>query len=77
VYQVVAHGGDQVEQLLFTIDETAEVLCISRATVYRLLKSGELVGVRVGRLRRVTRQALDRYTSELERNARQELAEVF
>jgi excisionase family DNA binding protein len=66
-----------VEQLLFTIDETADVLGVSRATVYRLLKTGQLVGVRVGRLRRVTRQALDRFTSDLERLARQELVEGF
>lgn len=66
-----------MDQILFTVDETADLLGVSRATVYRLLESGQLVGVRIGRLRRITRQAIERFTSELERRARKELTEGF
>lgn len=66
-----------MDQLLYTIDETAEILGLSRATIYRLVKSGHLVAVKVGRLRRVTRQALERFTMDLERKARRELVKGF
>ena len=66
-----------MERLFYTIEETAEILGVSRATVYRLLKTGQLVGIRVGRLRRVTAQALERFARDLEKQARQELVKGF
>lgn len=41
-----------------TVDEVAGVMRVSRMTVYRLLHSGELPGVRVGRSFRVPEEAL-------------------
>ena len=44
-----------------TVLEVAEVMRVSKMTVYRLLHSGELPGVRVGRSFRVPQDALDHY----------------
>lgn len=43
---------------LLNLDETAEVLNVSRATLYRLLAAGELPWVRVGSNRRIDPQDL-------------------
>ena len=44
-----------------TVAEVAEVMRVSNMTVYRLLHSGDLPGVRVGRSFRVPQDALDHY----------------
>ncbi|ASR55382.1 helix-turn-helix domain-containing protein [Cellulomonas sp. CW35] len=44
-----------------TVVEVADVMRVSKMTVYRLLHSGELPGVRVGRSFRVPQDALDAY----------------
>ena len=44
-----------------TVEEVADVMRVSKMTVYRLLHSGELPGVRDGRSFRVPQDALDAY----------------
>jgi excisionase family DNA binding protein len=44
-----------------TVLEVAEVMRVSKMTVYRLLHSGELPGVRVGRSFRVPQEALEAF----------------
>ncbi len=44
-----------------TVEEVADVMRVSKMTVYRLLHSGELPGVRVGRSFRVPEDALEAY----------------
>jgi len=46
-----------------TVAEVAEVMRVSKMTVYRLLHSGEMPAVRVGRSFRVPQDALDHYLS--------------
>lgn len=46
---------------LLTAAEVADQLRVSTMTVYRLIKSGELAAVRVGRNYRVRRNDLDDY----------------
>ena len=50
---------------VLSINEAADVLGIARATVYRLLRTGELQSVRVGKRRKFRPEDLDAY---LERN---------
>lgn len=50
---------------MLSINEAADVLGITRATVYRLLRTGELQSVRVGKRRKFRPEDLDAY---LERN---------
>jgi excisionase family DNA binding protein len=45
----------------FTVAEVAEVMRVSRMTVYRLVHSGELPAVRVGRSFRVPQHAVHEY----------------
>ncbi|HUX70348.1 MAG TPA: helix-turn-helix domain-containing protein [Cellulomonadaceae bacterium] len=44
-----------------TVAEVADVMRVSKMTVYRLVHSGELPAVRVGRSFRVPQDALDLY----------------
>jgi len=47
-----------------TVAEVAAVMRVSKMTVYRLVHSGELPAVRVGRSFRVPEQAVNDYLSE-------------
>jgi excisionase family DNA binding protein len=44
-----------------TVAEVADVMRVSKMTVYRLVHSGEMPAVRVGRSFRVPQDALDMY----------------
>ena len=45
----------------YTVKETASLLSIHWSTVYRLIKSGELNAIRVGRAVRIPEEALDSF----------------
>lgn len=47
-----------------TVAEVAETMRVSRMTVYRLVHSGELPAIRVGKSFRVPEQALAQYLRE-------------
>lgn len=46
---------------LLTVREVADAMRVSHMTVYRLIKSGELPAIRVGRNFRIRESQLDRY----------------
>lgn len=50
-----------LSKLLYTVSEVAELLSISRATVYRMMTAKELDSVPVRGSRRIPREALLRY----------------
>jgi len=50
-----------VEGPLYSVEEVVEQLRVSKTTVYRLLRSGELEGVRIGHLWRVRPAAIVAY----------------
>jgi excisionase family DNA binding protein len=54
------------EQLLFTVEEAAEVLRVGRTTIYALIRSGDLRPVHIGRCCRISRGELDRYVARLD-----------
>ncbi len=54
------------EKLLFTPELAAELLSLSRATVYELIAAGELGSIKIGRSRRISPQALRVYIERLE-----------
>jgi excisionase family DNA binding protein len=60
-------SNDQPERLLLTVGEAAERLRLGRTLVYRLISSGELESVTVGRLRRVPAECLAEYIASLRR----------
>ncbi|MGE0542429.1 MAG: helix-turn-helix domain-containing protein [Dehalococcoidia bacterium] len=45
----------------YTIEEVAEVLQVNPRTINRMLDRGELKGFKVGRLWRISQEALDAY----------------
>lgn len=56
-----APGSRLAEVRFLTVAEVAELMRVSKMTVYRLLHSGELTAVRVGRSFRVPEYAVHEY----------------
>ncbi len=54
-------SGRLAEVRFLTVAEVATLMRVSKMTVYRLLHSGELTAVRVGRSFRVPEHAVDAY----------------
>ena len=52
-------------RVLLSVEDAAERLALSRTRLYGLIKSGEIVSIRVGRLRRVPVEALAAFTARL------------
>lgn len=52
------------DQLLLTVSEAAKVLRIGRNLAYDLVARGELPSVRLGRVIRIPRSALDDWVKE-------------
>jgi len=60
-------GDDQPDGLLLTVEEAARRLRLGRTLVYRLISSGQLESVTVGRLRRIPAECLAEYVATLRR----------
>lgn len=53
--------GSAVPDRVLTVDEVADVLRVSNMTVYRLIRSGELVALRIGSNYRIRERDLEAY----------------
>jgi excisionase family DNA binding protein len=53
------------ERVLLTVEEVAERLGIGRTTVFRLVKTGEIESVQIGKLRRIHIEAVNAYAARL------------
>ena len=58
--------GPPPTKLLLTVSEAASALAISRASLYRLIQSGQLPVLKIGSLTRVTTAALEEFVSGLQ-----------
>ena len=58
-----AQGSGPTRGPLLTVAEVAEVLRVSNMTVYRLIKSGELPALRVGKNYRIRESELEAFLS--------------
>ena len=58
-----AQGSGPIAGSLLTVAEVAEVLRVSNMTVYRLIKSGELAALRVGKNYRIRESELEAFLS--------------
>jgi excisionase family DNA binding protein len=56
------------EKLAYTVEETAEMLSLSRAHIYRLLDQKQLNSIQVGRSRRIMHSQLEEFLRSLEQN---------
>jgi excisionase family DNA binding protein len=54
-------------RLLLTVEEAAEVMAISRTMMYHLIGTGQVASVRIGRLRRVSLDALREFARDNQR----------
>ncbi len=62
---MVSDRGVRGGVLLYTAEEAAELLTISRWKVFDLIRTRELRSVKIGGLRRVPRSAIEEYISRL------------
>ncbi len=62
------------ESVLMTIPEVATALRINKSYLYALLNAGALRSVRLGRRRLITREALQQFIADREREAAADLA---
>ena len=53
-----------LEGPLLTVGEVATLLHVSNMTVYRLIKSGQLTAIRVGKNYRIRRPEVERYLDD-------------
>ena len=53
-----------IEARLLTVNEVADLLRVSRMTVYRLIKEGDIAALRVGRSYRLREDDVDDYLSQ-------------
>ena len=59
---------DSAPTLLLSPEEAAQLLGLSRSRVYELLRDAELPSIKIGRLRRIPRQAVHAYVAGLMRS---------
>lgn len=62
---VVVESRPLPPRTLLTVEEAAEWLGIGRTSTFALIKSGEIRSVQIGRLRRISIDALTAYTASL------------
>jgi excisionase family DNA binding protein len=55
--------GTARERLLLTVPEAADELGLGRSLMYEMIASREIPSIKIGRLRRIPRQALAEYVS--------------
>lgn len=47
-----------LDQLLYTVDDACKLLAIKRTTVFALMKEGTLPSIKIGKARRIHRDAI-------------------
>ncbi len=65
IQRVMSHYIVHVK-LVYTVEETCRLGSLSRAQLYRLIDSGEIATVKIGKTRRITSRALDAFVRALE-----------
>lgn len=54
-----------IPRVLLTPEEAAEALGVGRTHLFKLIRTGEIPSVKIGRLRRIPAHALDAYVARL------------
>jgi excisionase family DNA binding protein len=58
-------NGDETPRLLLTVEEAAHLIGCGRSLMYELVLRHDIPSVKVGRLRRIPKTALDEYVARL------------
>ncbi|MCI2423958.1 helix-turn-helix domain-containing protein [Saccharopolyspora sp. K220] len=59
------HTNTNQPRVLLTVEQAAHRLSLSRTTMFRLLKQGQITSIRIGKARRIPAEALDTYINHL------------
>ena len=70
--QVKASPSMPQHETLLTVNDVAQLLSVSPRTVNRLITSGAIESVSIGRCRRIRQRAVDRFIDTLQREQRQQ-----
>jgi excisionase family DNA binding protein len=62
---MLSRWRDGDEDQLLTVSEVCDAMRVSNMTVYRLIRSGELPAIRLGKTYRVLESEVERYLSGL------------
>ena len=52
---------DEKKSKVFTVEDLMEYLSVGRTTAYKLLRSGKIKTLKIGRLYRIPKKAVDDY----------------
>lgn len=52
------------KSLFYTMNEVSQILGLSRQTIYRMIKSGELLTHKFGKRRMIEKEYLDKWIAE-------------
>jgi excisionase family DNA binding protein len=63
-----------LRQEFLTVDQAAEVLHVSRDAIYDLIRTGQLRSIKIGRLRRISRQWIAEFIGQQGHDKHNELA---
>ena len=61
---------------ILTVKELCDVLCVSKNTAYKLLKSGEIKSVRIGKVYKIPKKYVIKYLESV-KNVRKRIAFSF
>jgi len=61
---------------LYSVSDTAQLLSVSRGTIYALMKSGQILAVYPTSQARISAEAIKRYVSKLEKDQRDRAAQL-
>ena len=56
---------DEKKSEVFTVEDLMEYLSIGRTTAYRLLRSGKIKTLKIGKLYRIPKKAIDDYVDSV------------
>lgn len=56
---------EEKKSKVFTVEELMEYLSIGRTTAYKLLRSGKIKTLRIGKLYRIPKKAVDDYINSV------------
>ena len=59
-----SHGGDDMTDELETVEFAADYLKVSRETVRRLLRTGDIQAVKIGKTWRIRRSEIERIAEQ-------------
>jgi putative molybdopterin biosynthesis protein len=59
---ILSKGG--FKMVLYTVKEVAEMLKMHKQTVHNMVIKGELESIKIGKMRRITQEQLNRFISK-------------